>query len=232
VNPERARRFEPLLIVLALAIVAGFFTNLGAIPLFDLDEGAFSEATRELFERHDFLITTLNGEPRYDKPILFYWLQALSVSWLGWNEFALRLPSAIAATAWALATTAFVTRVRDLRTGCVAGIVLATSLLISLIGKSAISDATLNCFLAASMFSVYLYFLEARRRYVIRCLRLHGSRLPDQGSGRDPDTWRRQPDLLRFVRPMADLAAGHLGSYRLADPARHQPALVSDGLLP
>jgi len=167
VNSERTGRFEPLLIVLALAIIAGFFTNLGAIPLFDLDEGAFSEATRELFERHDFLITTLNGEPRYDKPILFYWLQALSVSWLGWNEFALRLPSALAATVWALATTAFVARVRDLRTGCVAGIVLATSLLISLIGKTAISDATLNCFLAASMFTIYLYYLERRRRYVI-----------------------------------------------------------------
>ena len=166
-NSERTRRFEPLLIVLGLAIVAGFFTNLGGIPLFDLDEGAFSEATRELFERHDFLITTLNGEPRYDKPILFYWLQALSVSLLGWNEFALRLPSALAATGWTLATTAFVARVRDLRTGCIAGIVLATSLLVALIGKSAISDATLNCFLAASMFTIYLYYLESRRRYVI-----------------------------------------------------------------
>lgn len=166
-NTDRTSRFEPLLIVLGLAIIAGFFTNLGAIPLFDLDEGAFSEATRELFERHDFLITTLNGEPRYDKPILFYWLQALSVSWLGWNEFALRLPSAIAGTFWTLATTAFVARVRDLRTGCIAGIVLATCILVALIGKTAIADATLNGFLAASMFTIYLYHREARRRYII-----------------------------------------------------------------
>ena len=166
-NAERTWRFEPLLVVLGLAIVAGFFTNLGAIPLFDLDEDAFSEATRELFARHGCLITTLNGEPRSAKPTLFDWLQALSVSVLGWNEFALRLPSALAATGWTLATTAFVARVRDLRTGCIAGIALATSLLVALIGKSAISDATLNGFLAASMFTIYLYYLEGRRRYVI-----------------------------------------------------------------
>ena len=61
-----------LLWVLLLLAVAALFWAIGSVPLFDLDEGAFSEATREMFERHDFISTYLNGVPRYDKPILIY----------------------------------------------------------------------------------------------------------------------------------------------------------------
>ncbi|HQU90129.1 MAG TPA: glycosyltransferase family 39 protein, partial [Denitromonas sp.] len=51
-----------------------YLAYLGSYPLFDVDEGAFSEATREMFERGDFLSTYLDGEHRFDKPILIYWL--------------------------------------------------------------------------------------------------------------------------------------------------------------
>ena len=90
-----------LYILLGACVVAGFFINIHAVPLFDLDEGAFSEATREMFVRGDFISPYLNGAPRYDKPVLIHWLQAASVWTLGLNEFALRLPSALAATLWA-----------------------------------------------------------------------------------------------------------------------------------
>ena len=36
--------------VLAAAVALSFFWRLGAIPLYDLDEGAFTEATREMLE--------------------------------------------------------------------------------------------------------------------------------------------------------------------------------------
>ena len=58
------------------ALWIGFFWLLGDSALYDLDEGAFTEATREMFENGNFIATYLNGEPRYDKPILIYWLQA------------------------------------------------------------------------------------------------------------------------------------------------------------
>ena len=79
-----------LYILFAACVVAGFFINIHAVPLFDLDEGAFSEATREMFVRGDFISPYLNGAPRYDKPVLIHWLQAASVWTLGLNEFALR----------------------------------------------------------------------------------------------------------------------------------------------
>src|SRR5690349_9512215 len=76
----------------ALLLGLPFLLRLGAAPLFDADEGAFSEATREMLASGDWGHTTLNGAPRFDKPILIYWLQALSVSALGLHEMALRLP--------------------------------------------------------------------------------------------------------------------------------------------
>ena len=93
------------LLVCACALL--LLPSLGLYPLFNDDEGAFSEATREILQSGDWLSTTLNGAPRYDKPILIYWLQALSVSCLGLNEFALRLPSALAALAWIAAIVRF-----------------------------------------------------------------------------------------------------------------------------
>src|SRR5499433_1436090 len=91
-----------LAVLTVLAVLLSLFFALGRSPLFDVDEGAFSQATMEMFERGDFLSTYLNGSPRYDKPILVYWLQAAAVAVLGVSEFALRFPSALCASLWAL----------------------------------------------------------------------------------------------------------------------------------
>src|SRR3954470_24673400 len=85
----------------ALAVVASFFWLLGAAPLFDVDEGALSQATLEMFERGDFLSTYLNGEPRYDKPILVYWLQAAAVALLAPGDGFVGLPPPVCPTPWA-----------------------------------------------------------------------------------------------------------------------------------
>jgi len=163
---ERANNL--LLAALALAAVfISFFFNLHAVPLFDLDEGAFSEATREMLERGDYISTWLNGAPRYDKPILIYWLQAASVSLFGINEFAFRLPSALAATGWVAAVFAFTRRMRDARTAWYAAIMTATCLQISLIGRAAIADALLNLWLALTMFAAYLYYSDRRQRWLL-----------------------------------------------------------------
>lgn len=150
-----------------LTLLAAFFYNIGAVPLFDLDEGAFSQATREMFLRGDFLTTFLNGVPRYDKPILIYWLQALSVSAFGVNEFAFRLPSALAASLWSLLTVAFTRRIATPRIGYIAGIMMAGAAGVGIIGKAATADALLNTCLAGGMLSIYLHLTESDRRFLI-----------------------------------------------------------------
>ncbi len=151
---------------LVLVVWLSFFFNLGSVPLFDLDEGAFSEATREMLKSGDYITTYLGGQLRFDKPILIYWLQALSVKAFGLNEFALRLPSALAATAWVAFLYAFIARLYDRKTALLASLFMASSLQISVIAKAAIADALLNLWIAAAMFSIYLYFQEKRKRWL------------------------------------------------------------------
>ena len=144
-------------VLLALLIFISFFVGLGSTPLFDVDEGAFSEATREMLQSGNYLTTYLNGVPRFDKPILIYWMQALSVTFFGLNEFALRLPSALASTLWAILLYRFCVVLFDRRTAFISTALLVLSLQVTIIGKAAIADALLNCTLAASMFAIFLY---------------------------------------------------------------------------
>ncbi len=157
---------KPLYVLFALALFFGFFYHIGQVALFDLDEGAFSQATREMFVRGDFLSTYLNGVPRHDKPILSYWLQAVSVSLFGFNEFAFRLPSALASSAWAVVIFLFTRRIMDTRRALLAATIMATSLAVTVIGKAATADALLNLFLAISLFSLYLHLHEKKQYWL------------------------------------------------------------------
>lgn len=81
-------------------VVIVLFWALGLAPLTDLDEGAFSEASREMMVRGDWISPWLLDFPRFDKPVLFHWLQIASFHALGLNSWGARLPSAIAGLAW------------------------------------------------------------------------------------------------------------------------------------
>jgi 4-amino-4-deoxy-L-arabinose transferase-like glycosyltransferase len=150
----------------AITVAASFFWMLGAAPLFDVDEGAFSQATLEMFQRGDFLSTYLNGQPRYDKPILVYWLQAIGVALLGPTEWAFRLPSAICASGWAWLTYLFVKRHFGVERALLAAVVLAASLGVFIIGRAATADALLNMLVAASMFAAWLHLSTGERKWL------------------------------------------------------------------
>jgi 4-amino-4-deoxy-L-arabinose transferase-like glycosyltransferase len=155
------------LTLLTLAAVAmGFFLQLGSYPLFDVDEGAFSQATLEMFQRDDFLSTYLNGEPRYDKPILIYWLQALSVQILGVSELAFRLPSALCASVWALLIYGFARRYYGHATALFAAGSMACSLGVYIIARAATADALLNMLIAASMFAAWRHLESGERTWL------------------------------------------------------------------
>ncbi|SPE34922.1 conserved membrane hypothetical protein [Burkholderiales bacterium] len=165
--PERPGEARTASAWLLLACALLLLPTLGLYPLFDVDEGAFSEATREMLQSGDWLSTTLNGAPRYDKPILIYWLQALSVTTLGLHEFALRLPSALASLAWVVAIVRFAAPRLGPTTALFAGWIAATSLGVMSMGRAATADALLNALLAASMFDLWRH-LESGERAALR----------------------------------------------------------------
>ncbi|MCG6971349.1 MAG: glycosyltransferase family 39 protein [Gammaproteobacteria bacterium] len=164
----------PAPVVLGAVLLMCFGYNLGVPPLFDLDEGAFSAATWEMLQRGDFITTYLNGELRFDKPILIYWLQAASVSLFGLNEWALRLPSAIAASLWVVAVYGFARQRLEpteganvgVNAGLAAALIAAFSIGVVVIGRAATADALLNLLITLTLLDIIRYF--QRPDFVLR----------------------------------------------------------------
>jgi len=96
----KKRPIAPLLLSLlwlcGIAWVA-FVWNLGNIGLVDETEPLFAEAARQMSVRGDWITPYFNGDTRFDKPPLIYWLMAVAYGAIGVNEWAVRLPSALSA---------------------------------------------------------------------------------------------------------------------------------------
>ncbi|MFH1980556.1 MAG: glycosyltransferase family 39 protein [Pseudomonadota bacterium] len=148
-------------------LLLSFFVNLGGVPLFDEDEGAYAEVTREMIASGDFITPRLNGMPFFHKPPMIYWVQAAGVAVFGENEFALRLPSALAATLWVLAVFAFARRTIGPSAAWYAAIFLISGLQTGIIAKAAIADALLNLFITLTCFQIFDYTTGGRRRHII-----------------------------------------------------------------
>src|SRR4029453_11378698 len=89
---SRSSDIAALLIVASLAIFAG----LGNGTFWEPDEPRFAEATRQMFARGRFVAPFPNRPPRFEKPIFFFLAAAAGFTGFGDNEFAARLPSALA----------------------------------------------------------------------------------------------------------------------------------------
>lgn len=167
---------------LALLAFLGFWSASWSVPLFDLDEGAFSQATLEMLDSGNYLSTTLNGEPRYDKPMLTYWLQGAAVSLLGANEFAFRLHSMLAATLWLWLLFGFLReREADADAAWLAAGSLALGLMPGLIGHAATADALLNLLIAATLLEVWRYYEQPRPAPMLRAFLWMGLGLLTKG---------------------------------------------------
>ena len=82
--------------IIFIAALMAFIPFLGSVHLFDWDEINFAEAAREMLLTGNYTQVQIGFEPFWEKPPLFIWLQALSMSIFGITEFAARLPNAIA----------------------------------------------------------------------------------------------------------------------------------------
>ncbi len=130
---------------IVLGLVAGlvFFTNLGSYGLFDEDEPKNAVCGVEMYERGDWIVPTFNAELRTDKPILIYWWMHLSFLVFGVSEFSARLGSALLATGTVFLTYHLGRKLYSPSIGFLGGIVLATSLMFSAVGRAVTPDATL-----------------------------------------------------------------------------------------
>ena len=91
-------RYVLELVLIGLACAA-LLPGLGGTYLWDPDEPRFAAASRHMLAHGDYLAPVFNDEPRWEKPILLYWLQVGAFRAFGVSEWASRLPSALAGAA-------------------------------------------------------------------------------------------------------------------------------------
>ncbi len=140
---------------LTLLVISVCFFKLGGYLVFDVDEAVFSEASREMVVTGDLITPSYNFEPRYDKPILFYWAMSAAFKTFGVSEFAARFPSAAFGAGLVLITFLFVRRFRDFNAAVWASIVLLLNLEFFVYSHSAVTDMTLAFFITGALYSAY-----------------------------------------------------------------------------
>ncbi|MBF1990791.1 ArnT family glycosyltransferase [Fischerella thermalis] len=164
--------FVIALSTLWLILVGGiaFFWHLGSIGLIDETEPLFAEASRQMYTTGDWITPFFNGKTRFDKPALIYWCQAIAYSIFGVNEWAVRLPSAIAAMAvislafytvqWQLAKQDALEQVfRPSRRWLTAGVVAAVMALnpeMIVWGRTGVSDMLLTGCIGSALLCFFL----------------------------------------------------------------------------
>ena len=155
---------------LVAAIV--LFTNLGGPRLWDRDEPRNAGCAREMLARGDWVVPTFNGELRTHKPVLLYWGMMSAYQLLGVNEFAARLPSALAAMVTVVCTFLIGSRLFGANAGMWSAIALATSLLFVMSGRAATPDAVL---IACTTLAMTIYVFGAVPREAAAAEAVHAA---------------------------------------------------------
>lgn len=149
-------------LLLSLAAALLFLPNLGLPSLWDIDEGHNAEAAREMMASGNWIVPTFNFQLRVDKPALLYWLQIAAYETFGINEFAARLPSALAALLAVLICYELGRCLFGAREGFYAGIILASSVLFCASAHFANPDALLNATTLLTCFCLWQALAEGR----------------------------------------------------------------------
>lgn len=155
---------------MVLLAVLCFITGLGRGAITDTDEAFYAESAREMVESGDWLTPHFNYEPRFQKPILYYWLTAAVYLVTGPNEFAARLWSAVAGVGLVLITTACGRRWFDETTGGLAGAIVATSFGYLALARMSLPDLPLTLFITLSIWSTLIATLDGEahpRRWLL-----------------------------------------------------------------
>lgn len=135
-----------------------FIPLLGQLHLFDWDEINFAEASREMLLTGDYFRVYIDFQPFWEKPPLFFWLQALSMKIFGINEFAARFPNAIAGILTLILLFKIGSTLKNQRFGWIWVSTYFGSILPFLYFKSGIIDPWFNLFIFLGLYSFIRFY--------------------------------------------------------------------------
>ncbi len=145
-----------------------FFPFLGNSHLFDWDEINFAEASREMVLTGNYTQTQIDFQEFWEKPPLFFWMQALSMKVFGINEYAARFPNALCGILTLLILFKIGTKLKDTKFGWLWVLCYAGSILPQFYFKSGIIDPWFNLFIFLSIYYFISYLQQHFRiKYLI-----------------------------------------------------------------
>ncbi len=158
-----------------------FGWNLGNVGLIDETEPLFAEASRQMLLTGDWITPFFNGETRFDKPALIYWCQAFAYSIMGVNEWAVRMPSVLAAMGvialafytvqWYFTEKDELEQVTNLPrrylTAAVAAALMALNPEMIVWGRTGVSDMLLTGCIGSTLLCFFLGYAQNKRAIVI-----------------------------------------------------------------
>jgi len=136
-----------------------FFFLLGSRSLNEPDEGRYAEVAREMIELDDWLVSHLWYQPHLDKPPLTYWSVAVSLWLFGRNEWAVRLPLALAGISGVWVSYLFGRALGGERVGVWSALILQSSLLYFVMARMLTTDMLLTQCIA---WAVYCFWQSWR----------------------------------------------------------------------
>src|SRR5437867_5711825 len=142
--------------VMALAAFVLFF-QLGTRGLSEPDEGRYAEVGREMVASGDWLVPRFNGIEHLSKPPVTYWLIAASLKAFGVNEWAARLPVAIAALATVVALYEMA--------GLWPAVVLLSCAQFFIVARLTTTDMLVTCFAAWSVWALWRWYVSSDRKF-------------------------------------------------------------------
>lgn len=156
--------------IIILGATLLFVPFLGTTHLFDWDEINFAEASREMLVTGNWAIPQIGFEPFWEKPPLFFWLQAIAMKIFGVNEFAARFPNAVCGIITLLVLYRLGKKMVSDQFGWMWTLIYAGSLLPQLYFKSGIIDPWFNLFIFLAVYQLAAYSEWHNQRPVSRIL--------------------------------------------------------------
>lgn len=165
--------------VLLVFCLLAFLPGIMRIPPIDRDEARFAQATKQMVESGDYVDIRYQDEVRYKKPVGIYWLQAASVKIgraLGVKDaqfkiWLYRIPSFLGATGGVLLTYWAALAFASRRAALLAGVMMASSILLGVEARLAKTDAMLFLTVVAAMGAMARIYLgegtDARRKWIL-----------------------------------------------------------------
>ncbi|MBC7785392.1 MAG: glycosyltransferase family 39 protein [Burkholderiales bacterium] len=151
----KRRPFAWLFVAIISAAGSVYLLGNANVQLWDRDEPRFAQTSRQMLNSGDWVVPRFLDTVRTAKPVLIYWCQATSMSFLNDNAFAARLPSVLAVVLTLALLGIVITREAGSNRGLWTIFIFSSCTLAIGAAKMCLTDSVLLLFITISQLCIY-----------------------------------------------------------------------------